>query len=72
MFLLYEANKFPFSLQKLDEQGNPHSILFWTSLERKNSKEYNFKDYIDYFIHPTTFLLSSNAEPRVIDEIQNI
>lgn len=32
LFLYYQSDKFPFSLQKLDTKGNPMSIIFWTSI----------------------------------------
>ena len=37
MFIFYQAGMFPFALHKINEQGNPQSIIFWTSLVRKNS-----------------------------------
>ena len=35
MFLHFQAEKFPINLQKLDVEGNPLSVIFWTSLIRK-------------------------------------
>lgn len=72
MFLFYQEDNFPFSLQKLNEQGNPHSVIFWTSLVRTNIEEHKFKDYIDQFIHPATCLLRFDAKPRFSNEIQKI
>jgi hypothetical protein len=72
MFIFYQADRFPFALQKLNEQGSPQSVIFWTSLVRKNSTEYSFKDFIDQFIYPATCLLSSSTEPRVSEEIQKV
>jgi hypothetical protein len=37
MFIFYQAYMFPFTLEKLNEQGIPQSVIFWTSLVRKNS-----------------------------------
>lgn len=32
LLLYYQADRFPISLQKLDNKGNPRSVIFWTSL----------------------------------------
>lgn len=32
VFLYYQAEKFPFTLQKLDTKGHPRSVIFWTPL----------------------------------------
>jgi len=32
IFLYYQSDKFPFSVQKLDTGGNPKSVVFWTSI----------------------------------------
>jgi hypothetical protein len=39
MFLLYQADRFPFALQNLNEQGSPQLVIFWTLFVRKNSEE---------------------------------
>ena len=36
MFMLFQTNKFPFIVQKLDQQWEPQSVVFWTSLEDKH------------------------------------
>ena len=35
LFLFFQAGKFPVTLQKMDIEGEPLSIIFWTSLLRK-------------------------------------
>jgi len=72
MFIFYQEDMFPFALQKINEQRSPQSIIFWTSLLRKNLVEYSFKYFIDEFIYPTTCLPGNNTEPRVSEEIQKV
>jgi hypothetical protein len=72
MFLLYQADRFPFALQKLNEQGSLQSVIFWISLVRKNSSEYSFKYFINQFIYLATCLLSSSTKPRVSEEIHKV
>lgn len=35
VFIFFQTDKFPFSVQKLDQQGEPQSIVLWTSLVKK-------------------------------------
>jgi hypothetical protein len=72
MFIFFQAEKFSFSLQKLDQDGNPQPVTSWTSLVRKNSSEFNFKQFIDQFYHPVVSMLSGRTEPRINEEIQRI
>ena len=37
MFLYFQPKIFAFNFQKLDVEGNPQSVIFWTSLIRKDS-----------------------------------
>jgi hypothetical protein len=60
-FIFYQGDRFPFALQKLNEQGSSQPIIFWNSLVRKNSMEYSFKDFIDQFIYPATCLLRNST-----------
>jgi len=39
---------------------------------RGNLEEYNFKDFIDQFIHPSSYFLSNEAIPRIIAKIKKI
>jgi len=32
LFLYYQADKFPFTLQKIDTKGHPRSVILWTPL----------------------------------------
>jgi hypothetical protein len=47
IFLFFQSDKFPYALQKLNQEGSPQSVTSWTSLVRKNSMDYSFKDFID-------------------------
>ena len=38
IFMYYQAGRFSFSMQKVDEEGNQQSIIFWTSLVMKEYK----------------------------------
>jgi hypothetical protein len=56
----------------LDQEGNPQSVTSWTSLVRKNSIEFNLKDFIDHFYHPVVFMMRSRIEPRINEEVHRI
>jgi hypothetical protein len=72
MLIFYQEDMFPFTLQKLNEQGTSQLVIFWTSLVRKNSMEYSFKYFIDQFIYPSTCLLSNSTKPKVSEEIHKV
>jgi hypothetical protein len=72
LFLFFQADKFSFSQQKLDQDGNPQPVTSWTSIVRKNSYEFNFKQFIDQFYHPVVCMLSGRTKPRINEEIQRI
>jgi hypothetical protein len=40
------------------------------SLLRRNSTEFNFKQFIEQFYHPVVSMLSGRQEPRINEEIQ--
>jgi hypothetical protein len=72
LFLFFQSDRFSCALQKLDQEGNPQSVTSWTSLVRKNSTEFNFKDFIDQFYHPVVCMLSNRTKPRINEEVQRI
>ena len=72
LFLYFQSERFAVNLQKLDTEGNPQSVVFWTSLIRKDSTEFTYKDFIDFFIHPVVNMLSSSSEPRISEEIKKV
>ena len=51
LFLFFQANNFPISLQNMDLDGKPLSIIFYTSLLRKESSEFTYTDFSDLFLH---------------------
>jgi hypothetical protein len=69
LFLFFQADKLFFSLQKLDQEGNPQPVTSWTSIVRNNSSEFNFKQFIDQFYHPVVCMLSGITEPRINKEV---
>jgi hypothetical protein len=72
MFVYFQADKFSFSMQKMDADGRPQPVTAWTSLLKHNSTEYSFKAFIDLFYHPVVSMLSGRPEPRINDEVQRI
>ena len=73
LFLFYQLDSFPITLKKLDAQGNPRSVVFWSSIFYHISfSPYNYCEFIDLFIHPAMSLLLSAPPPRLTDEMQRI
>jgi hypothetical protein len=52
MFVFFQADKFSFSMQKMDEDCKPQAVTAWTSLLKHNSTEYSFKAFIDLVLPP--------------------
>jgi len=53
LFINFQGDKFPFTLQKLDEEGKKQSMIFWTSMGMKEKEEFLNKQFIDFlFIQP--------------------
>jgi hypothetical protein len=63
MFVYFQADKFSFSMQKMDAGRRPQPVTAWTSLLKHNSAEYDFKAFIDQFYHPVVSMLSGRPEP---------
>lgn len=72
LFLYYQADKFPFTLQKLDTKGHPRSVIFWTSLIHKYDSPYPYTNFIDFFIHPVVTMLLGSPPPRNNLDIRRI
>ena len=72
LFLYFQLERFVVSLQKLDIEGNPQSIVFWTSLIRKDFTKFSYKDFIDSFVYPFVNMLSNSIQPRVNEEIKKV
>lgn len=72
LFLYYQANKFPFTLQKLDTRGNPRPVIFWTPFIHKYESPYPYTDFIDPFFHPIVTMLLGSPPPRISSDIRRI
>jgi hypothetical protein len=72
MFVYFQADRFNFSMQKMDADGRPQPVTTWTSLLKHNFVEYHFTTFIDQFYHPVVSMLSGMPEPRINDEVQRI
>jgi len=71
-FVFFQADKFSFSMQNMDEDGRPQAVIAWTSLLKHNSTEFSFKQFIEKFYHPVVSMLSDRPKPRINDEVQRI
>lgn len=49
LFLYYQLDKFPLTLQKLDTKGQPRSIIFWIPLIHQHPSPYSYNEFIDSF-----------------------
>jgi hypothetical protein len=72
LFVFFQADKFIFSMQKMDGDGRPQAVTAWTSLLKHNSTDFSFKEFIDQFYHPVVSMLGGRPEPRINDEVQRI
>lgn len=72
LFLYYQADKFPFTLQKVDTKGHLRSVIFWTPLIHKYDSPYPYIDFIDIFVHPIVTMLIGSPPPRISLDIRRI
>ena len=72
MFIYFQADKFPLTLQKLDTKGQPRSVIFWTPLIHQYSSPYSYNEFIDSFVHPVMTMLSGTPPPRMSPEIRRV
>lgn len=72
MFVYFQSDKFPVSIQKLDTKGNPRSVIFWTPLIQMYSTIFTYKDFIHSFFHPVINILTSNYQPKISEEIKRV
>lgn len=70
MFLYYQPDKFPFTLQKLETKGQPRSITFWIPFVHQSKSPYSYFDFIDLFVHPVMEMLIGSPPPRINLEIK--
>ena len=73
LLLFYQPDAFPVPLKKLDAQGRPRSVVFWTSVcHLLPHSPYTYCEFIDLFIHPAMTLLLGAPPPRLTEEMQRI
>jgi len=73
LLIFNQPNSFPFSLKKLDAQGNRRFVVFWSSLfYHAFYSPYSYCEFIDLFIYPTMSFLLSSPPPRLTDEMQKV
>jgi hypothetical protein len=65
MFIFFQADRFSFLMQKMDKDGKSQAVTSWTSLLRRNSTEFSFKQLIEWFYHPVVSMLNGRPEPRI-------
>jgi len=59
-------------MSKLNEEGEPKSVILWTTLVMKDQRDFTYKTFIEMFVHPSMSLLSGTTEPRISEEIKSI
>jgi hypothetical protein len=72
IFTFFQEDRLSFPMQKMDQDGKPQTVTSWTLLLRRNSTEFNFKQFIEQFYHPVVRMLSGRLEPRINEEIHRI
>jgi hypothetical protein len=70
LFPFFQSDRLSCGFQKLDQEGNPQSMTSWTSLVRKHSTDFNFKDFIDQFYHPVVCMLNNRIDTRINEQVQ--
>ena len=73
LFLFYQPDSFPIPLKKLNAQGVPRSVVFWSSVFHCASlSPYTYCEFIDLFIFPAMTFLYGVPPPRLTDEMQRV
>jgi hypothetical protein len=57
------------SMQKMDQDDKSQAMTSWTSLLRRNSTKFNFKQFIEKFYHLVVSMLSGRPKMRVNEEV---
>ena len=58
MFLYFQGDNFLVTLKKLDIEGNPMSVIFWTTLVRKACTDFTYSEFSELFLHPVITMLN--------------
>ena len=70
LILYHQHEKFHFAMKRVDAQGNPRSVVYWSSaFHCRSCSPYTYCEFIDLFIHPAMSLLMSSPPPRLTDEM---
>ena len=72
LFLSFQEEKFPVTLQKMDVEGKPLSIIFWTSLLRNECNDFTYSEFSELFLHPVMTILNKSEKPRINEEMKII
>lgn len=73
LILYYQHEKFSFDIKRTDAEGNPRSVVYWTSVfHSRTYSPYTYYEFIDLFIHPAMSLFLTSPPPRLTDEMQRI
>lgn len=72
MFVYFQADKFQFSFRKMNDEGEPQSVIFWTTLVIEDNKDFSYKTFVEMFVHPSMSLLSGTIETRISEDIKRI
>ena len=72
MFLYYQSEKFPFTLQKLDNKVQPRSVIFWIPLIHQYQFPYSYYDFIDLFLHLVMEMLIGSRPPKINPKIKSV
>jgi hypothetical protein len=70
--MFYQVDKFSFHMQNMDKEGKPQAITLWTSLLKRSSTDFTFKQFIELFYYPVVGMLSGRTEPRINEEILRV
>ena len=72
MFVYFQASRFQFTMRKVNEDSQPQSIIFWTTMLMKEHKDYTYKIFVEAFVHPTMSLLNNTMEPRINEDTKKV
>ena len=73
LILYHQHEKFHFSIKRMDAQGNPRSVVYWSSIFHiRPESPYTYCEFMDLFIHPAMEMMMSSPPPRLTDDMQRI
>lgn len=57
-------------MTKVNEDNETQFVMFWTTLLLKDQKDYTYKDFLDFFVHPAINTLNNVENPKINEEIR--